>query len=266
MKQLAISFLLILFTLMGRDQIAISQAMKSSNSKCDPLINERLSDYFERSQEKPAQIINNVDNPGLRESKTKTIKIGNHTVEWIDKVGLRDRESSVKINGDLILLKDKKSVNSADGSETLELNFVGRWDQIKLYQLYNQEIIGIAMSAEMCTGLMCSVGAELLYDVKTKAKTFFGTFRVNSEVKLFRFPNEEAYYYVSKNFSGDPHTETSPAVVTYELRRLDSDGTFQIQKKPKSGNYFIKHTTFPAKEQKIDSLEQNWIEKFDQSG
>lgn len=237
--------------------------MEATQPDCDPHIHERLQFYFGRNEVEPAQIINNTDkDPGAWKSRTQKIVIGNHTVEWIDKVDKRTSESSVRINGDLVTLKDKLSVNAADGEQKIDMYVVDQWDQIKLYKLYDQEIIAITMSPRMCTGLMCSVGAQLYYDVKTKQKTFLGTYQTNfREAKLYRFANGEANYVVSTKVDGDPHGGSTSAV-TYELYKVGSKGDIQIQKNPAGVNYFIKHTMFPETESKPDQIIQNWIEEI----
>jgi hypothetical protein len=121
---------------------------------------------------------------------------------------------------------------------------------------------------------MCGVSAQLLYDVKTRSTTFFGSFRTDFDVRFFRYGQDDTPYYVTKNFDGDPHGVTTPAVVSYELYKLKSDGQFLIQKDETGKPYSIKHTTFPdmeikgeevvaRKELKDDELEQNWIKKVE---
>ena len=261
MNNLVLPLFLTLLSLSCASQTNSTQTKEATRPNCDPYIHERLQFYFGRNEVEPAQVINKTEKyPGAWDSRTQKITIGNHTVEWIDRVDKRNSKSSVGINGDLIALKDKQSVNAVDGSKNMGMNVVGVWDQIKLYKLYDQEIIAITMSPRTCTGLMCSVGAQLYYDVKTKQETFFGTYQTNfREAKLYRFANGEANYIVSTNFDGDPHGGSTSAV-TYELYKLGPRGDIQIQKNPAGVNYFIKHTMFPETESKPDQIEQNWIE------
>lgn len=179
----------------------------------------------------------------------------------------------MRINGDLITLWDKTTTNMPEGGNKFTLDMVGEWDQIKLFNLYNQTIIAISMRPRQCTGLMCGVGEQLWYDVKTNQKTYFGTYRTDSDARLFRFANKETFYVVSTNFEGDPHGVTSPAVVTYKLYSLQPDGQFRLQNNSAGVNYFIRHTRFPKMElvrdtlrlkkaSTTDKLEQNWLEKI----
>jgi hypothetical protein len=248
-----------------------SISKRGAFQECDQFIDERLRDYFDRNEVPAAQIINNVAELGRWESRVQAIKVGNHTVEWIDDVTANDSQSSVRINGELIRLNDQVTLNAPDEINKFKLDMVGQWDQIKLYEFYEQTIIAISMTPRMCTGLMCGVGAQLWYDIKSKQKTFFGTYRTDSDVRLFRFPRENAYYTLATNFTGDPHAVTTPTVVTYELYKLETNGDFRIQKNARGVNYFIKHTSFPdmeikgksvkrRKALKKDTIEQNWPE------
>ena len=270
MKIVQLFLVLSLLSICGFAQVTNK---RTSRPKCEQFIYEGLRHYFETNEERPAQIVNNTYDLELWESRTQKIVIGNHTVEWIDEVTKNSSRSSVKINGDLITLLDKTTTNKPDGDINFTLDMIGEWDQIKLFNLYNQTLIAISMRPRQCTGLMCGVGAQLWYDVKTKQKTYFGTYRTDSDVKLFRFTNEEAFYVVSTNFEGDPHGVTRSSVVKYELYKLQSNGQFQIQKNQAGVSYFIKHTSFPdmelvrstVKSRKVriaDSLEQNWLEKI----
>ena len=241
---------------------------------CGPSVAERLQNYFDNEEIRPTQVVNNIEDTGAWKSKTSTIRIGNHTIEWVDTVGRRDSESSIKIDGEMIALKDKRSTNQADGDRPIDLRDIEQWDQIKLYKLNEGDVVGITMLPRSCTGLMCGVAAQLIYDVKTKQKTYFGTFRTDDETRLFRITSGNDYYYVSKNFNGDPHGLTSPQVITYELFKREKSGRFVVQKNAAGEKYYIRHTVFPdmefkggdvvpKKELSPDTLEQNWIEKIE---
>src|SRR5829696_4219420 len=130
--------------------------------QCDSYVSERLDSYFIRQAVQAAQIINNADDQPNR-SRTEIIKIGPHTVEWVVQNEGRESSVSVRINGDLITLNDKQSVNLANSDQRLSMNVVGEWHQVKLYKLHEREIIALTMRPAMCTGLMCSVGAQLYY-------------------------------------------------------------------------------------------------------
>lgn len=264
---------LLALSLLSNSQTSDVPTRANQDALCGPSVSERIRKYFDGEEIRPTQIVNNTGDLGRWKSKTSTIKIGDHTIEWIDKVGKLTEESSVKIDGELITLKDKKGVNNADEDRPISFDSVGQWDQIKLYKLYDLDVIGITMGPRSCTGLMCGVSAQLMYDVKTKQKTYFGTFRTDDETRLFRFTNENDYYYIAKNFDGDPHGDTAPQVITYELYKREPSGKFVVQKNATGEKYYIKHTiltdmefdgdkVIPNKDLLPDKLELNWIKKI----
>lgn len=239
---------------------------------CGPTVNERLTTYFELHEKPPAQIINNTEDSGRWESKVQLIKIGDHVIEWTDKVEKLSAISSVKIDDQLLTFKGEQSINEADESRKIDMEMVGEWRQIRLHKLFNREIISITAGPRSCTGLMCGVAAQILYDVNAKKATFFGTFRADEEVKLFRLTNEEVFYYLAKRFDGDPHGQER-ASITYSAYQLKSSGDFELKRDVSGKPYVIKHTYYPEvfydrvkkyrASTKSDILEQNWIEKID---
>lgn len=114
------------------------------------------------------------------------------------------------------------------------------------------------MSFLPCTGLGCNVDYFLIYDVKTKAKNFFGTFSANNELELFNFNNDDKIDYVAKTYNGDAHGLT-PIEFIYELYSMDTNGTFIAQKDKGGLKYQIIHTTFPNDTTKSDKLTEHWI-------
>lgn len=242
--------------------------------KCEPSIAERLRDHFDRYEIRPDLVVNNNEDFGAVKSKRRITTVGNFRIVWITTTTKNDVETSIRIDNETISLKDNVSLNNADGDRKINLDLVNDWDQIRLYKLGNHEIIGITLKPMMCTGLMCSVSAQLLYDVNTKSKAFFGAYQTDNEVKLFRYGQDDTPYYVAPNFNGDPHGLTTPAIVSFELYKLQSNGWFTIQNDTAGKKYFIKHTVFPdmelegdkviqKKELRADELEQNWIRKVD---
>ena len=248
---------------------------KTKPQKCDRSVKERLSNHFYQYEIRPDLIVNNNDYDfGPVESKTRTINLANHIITWITTVSKNDVGSTIKIDNETIYLQDKISINPADGEIKIEFDWVNDWDQIKLYKLGNHEIIGITLIPLNCTGLMCSVSAQLIYDVNTKAKSFFGGYQTDREIKLFRYGSDDTPYYVSRSFDGDPHGVTSPGVITFELYKIQSNGQFRIQQDAFGKKYFIKHTMFPdmeidgdtvkpKKKVQAEKFEQNWIKKID---
>lgn len=241
---------------------------------CGPSAAERIRRYFDDKEIRPTQVINNTADLGRWTPKTSTIKIGTHTIRWTDKLVKLHGEATVRIDGELIVLKNLRSLNNANGNLPIDFRAVDQWDQIKLYKISGGDAIGITMHPRICTGLMCGVAAQLMYNVKKKQTTYFGTFRTDDETRLFRITNLNDYYYVSSNYDGDPGGLTTPQVVTYELYKLQPNGKFVVQSNPAGERYFIKHTTFPdmefdgvitvqKKEIMADTLETNWINKID---
>ncbi len=268
MKTLQIAVFLILISISCFAQESVKSVQEQ---KCEPFIYERLSNYFEINEERPTHVLNNTKDPGRWRSQTQKLKIGTQSVEWIDEVTGNYSRSSIRINGDLIPLDTQKTLNAPDDDQKYTLDMVEQWDQIKLYELGDQTVVAISMLPRICTGLMCGVGIQLWYDVKTKRKTFFGTFRSDSDARLFMYPKKNTNFLVSTNFQGDPHGVTSPAVMIYNFYELQTNGSFQIKKDNNGKNFFLKHTIFPdrefsgddvvkSKERRLDCFEQNWVE------
>ncbi|HMT06554.1 MAG TPA: hypothetical protein PKA82_01015 [Pyrinomonadaceae bacterium] len=247
-----------------------STKIRNTQANCEPFIYERLRNYFEVNEVKPTQEINNTYDLGLWASKTEKIKVGEHVVEWIDVVEKTTFQASININGEKIELKDQSTANVPDEDNKFSANMADRWDTIKLYEFDDQTIIGISMSSRICTGLSCSVGIQMWYDLKSKQITFFGTFRTDGDVRLFRFPREEAIFTISTNFKGDSHGVTNPAEITYKLYKLNPDGRFTIQRNVKGQDFYIYHKIFPdrmlkgenivPRKKKCEQLKQNWLE------
>lgn len=213
-------------------------------------INDKLNRHFELYRIKPSIQINNT------EGNQTVIQLANHKIKWFDK----DDETKIKIDNDLFTLKDQATLNIVHyGKDTVD--FANNWDEIKLYKHNDKEYIGIRMSFAPCTGLGCSVEYFLIYDVETKTKNFFGTFRTDDELELFDFSNDDKVDYVSKTYSGDAHGST-PIEFIYELYSMDPKGHFREQKDSNGLTYQIKHITFPSDTTKTDELTERWITKL----
>ncbi len=204
---------------------------------------EKLNNYFDLYKLTPSIVVNNIDNDNV------LAEIGNHKIKWIDS----DDETKIKIDDDLFSFKDELSFNDKS-----RIDFVNNWDQIQLYKFNGKEIIIIRMSFYPCNGLGCSADYFLFYDVSSKGKSYFETFRTNREIELFNFNNDDKIDYVSKTFKGDYHDAT-PIETIYELFSLEKDGKFKLQKDKKGLKYQIKITTFPEKLNKIDEYSEYWI-------
>ncbi len=244
-------------------QQAETATVQTTSPVNEPYIYERLHYYFSRNEIRPSQIINNLNYDGWKPG-TETIRIGANTVKWTKKVDKNALTASVSINGNLIDLDSKKSFNNADGENKIDLAMVGNWDQIKLYRVHDQEVIAISVTPVSCTGLMCSVAAQLFYDLRTKEASFFGSYRTDLGATLFQLTGGNENYFVATNFSGDPHGGSISAV-NYELYKLLPNGKFQVQKNAKGQNFYIKHTRQPEKLNgaKDDLLEMTWVSPID---
>ncbi|RAV99157.1 hypothetical protein [Pseudochryseolinea flava] len=120
------------------------------------------------------------------------------------------------------------------------------------------KVIPAVINFGPCVGLGCSVSYFLIYDVATKSKNFFGTFRNNESLELFDFLNDSKVDYVSKTFNGDAHG-SSPMEFIYELYSREANGNFTEQKDDNGRAYQIKHITYPNDSTKTEELEEHWI-------
>jgi hypothetical protein len=213
-------------------------------------INNKLKQHFELYRIKPSIEINNT------EGNQTDIQLANHNIKWFDK----EDETKIKIDNDLFTLKDKVTLNIVH-YEKDSVDFANNWNEIKLFKQNDREYIGIRMSFAPCTGLGCSVDYFLIYDVKTKAKNFFGTFRTDNELELYNFNNDDKIDYVAKTFNGDAHGLT-PIEFIYELYSMGTNGQFKEQTDNNGLTYQIKHTTFPNDTTKTDELTEHWITKI----
>jgi len=228
----------------------------------------RLETHFERYELKPLQTIDSRDLPEQPGPLGQLVNIGSHRVEWVTEFDTKDvRSLSLRINGDQIPIAGEMTKNQIDEDDRQDAGWANDIWRIRLYKLNDRELIGIEMIQRSCTGLSCSVGVQLLYDLKTKKQNYFGTFRTDSEIRLFRFAGKGQYYYVSK--SCDCINADGKYIVTYNLYRMNPDGDFVSRNAPKQKPYFIRHSFYPAEfepytgrvipPKEPDKLEHNWI-------
>ena len=228
----------------------------------------RLGAHFERYKVAPVMTIDSQDSTYEPDSPRQLIKIGSHQVEWLtdlDDRGVSTR--ALRINGVLIPLEGEKTLNQVDENGSEDVGWVNDWWQIRLYKLDDRELLGIEMNQSGCTGLGCSVSIQLVYDLKTKKRNYFGTFRTDSEIRIFRFAGENEYFYVSR--SCDCVNASGEYVVTYNIYKMRPDGEFVIQNAPNGKPYFIRHSFYPAETEPYtgrvippkepDKLEHGWI-------
>ena len=215
-------------------------------------VERKLKYYLYGREIKPAVIVNNI------EHNQKLINLENIKIKWIRS----EKEIKVSINGDILALKDKSSINNVDDSGRTLGNIVDNWNEIKLFKINDRKLIGINMGSEFCTGLMCSYSFYLIYDLKTKSSNFFGDFRTGIEMKLYDFENNGTIDFLSttNDFTNTPRLETKH---TYNFYTLDEKGTFRLQKDNSQNPYFIKRVFSSNNESEIEhKFEQHWIEEI----
>ena len=211
---------------------------------------EQIQRYLNKHRLTPSIIVNNT---GYEQT---SILLGTHHIAWIFKNG----KVSVQIDKDRFYLDDEVTLNSVHDEDVDSVNFANSWDQIQLFRYKATEIIGIRFSYQPCTGLGCSVDYFLIYDVATKTKNFFGTFRTDNELALFDFRNDAQPDYLSKTFRGDPHGATAMAFIT-ECYTRKADGRFIRQLDTQGVPYEVRLTTFPNDPTKHIAYLQHWFEK-----
>ena len=230
----------------------------------------QLERHFARYELKPVKVIRKHPDPS-KSSRSKSILIGRHKVEWINEVDPKGiNRATVRINGDTIKLKGDQTINAID-EKTQDTEWVNDWWQMRLYRIADREFLGIEMNQSGCTGLGCSVSIQLVYDFKSKKRNFFGTFRTDSTVRLFDFTAQGDLFYVAK--SCDCLNASGEQIVRYTLYRLKGDGAFEIVNDEKGKAYFIRHSHFPKEiepytlratpPKKPDELTHNWIRSIE---
>lgn len=222
-------------------------------------IEKRFEKYLSKYEIKPLVIIKNESDGGRNEGK-EVIKISANKFTWFHSL----KENKIKINDDLISLENKSSLNTADDGQKIDGYMLNNWDEVKFYNVKGRKLITISMYHDFCTGLMCSVGFYLVYDLQTKSKNFFGTFKTDSRLALYDFERDETVDYLSKTYKSNCCLNNATNIQNiYNLYKLNKKGKFGLQRDAKRNPYFIKRTfdadTYVELETKF---KQNWIEKI----
>jgi hypothetical protein len=220
-------------------------------------VKERLEYYFLGTELKPWYIVNNID-PFKEKSD---ITVGGHRITWKWSDA---EETKIDIDGDVFSLSGKLSLNELeDGGGTREVDFGNVWDQLKLYDLDGRQLIGISIGNHPCTGTGCGVTFFLVYDLKTKSKSFFGSYRIDREFKLYDFGNDGTIDFLSATYSGGSDGVAKEIENIHELFTMDESGTFKLQKDKNGKKYFLKRTfkaeTYKELEKKFVN---NWVEEI----
>lgn len=229
----------------------------------------QLGKYLRLREFKPSVLINNQED-GWKRQKYQKFDLNGQIVEWFDESSDTRSDVRLVINKENIPLLAGKTVNRPEGDQHFDLDMFDGWEQIRLYEIDDQKLIGIELAPKSCTGLSCSVGMQLWYELNTKRVTLFGTFKTDSEPRLFQFDRDAAITFLSTNFDGDLHNSNGPITITYTPYFLLKDG-FTAAKDRQNKEYFIKHTYYPDAEilnghwvpkkgLPADTIEQNWFE------
>lgn len=221
------------------------------------LVEKTIENYLLSHEIKPLLVINNEFDDAHIE-KVKKIKVANHKITLFYSL----ETFKLKIDGDLITLKDKVSLNEATDNGKIEGDIVNKWYKIKLFKAQGRELIGIEMGQDFCTGLMCSVSFFLVYDLNTKSQNYFGDFRIDNELKLYDFRNDGTIDFLATNndFTYTPGFEITHV---YNFYTLDKKGVFQLQRDKNNKPYFIKRVFSSDNDEEFDNkFEQNWIEEI----
>lgn len=159
-------------------------------------VEENLKYYFRGREIKPAIIVNNIYDSMLKEGD-EVINISNYKVVRTHS----SKETKIKIDDDIFSLKDQKTLNVVNDNKE-NVDFANDWDQIKLFEFGDRKLIGISMVNNPCTGIGCRVMFYLIYDLKTKNKSFFGTYRflLDREFGLFDFGNDGTLDFLSGTY------------------------------------------------------------------
>lgn len=229
------------------------EEVKSKPIQTAKSIEEKLKYYFYGREIVPSIIVNNT------EREQTEIKLENSKIKWIRG----EKETKIKINGDIFSLKNQKTLNDVSGKGKDDVDFADNWEQIKLYRFGDRELNGISMGNEHCTGIGCRVAFQLIYDLKTKSKTFFGTYRIEREVSLYDFRNDGTLDYLGKTYGGGSDGVIKEIINLYKLYTMDEKGVFHLQLDKNQKPYFMKRTFEPESyEETNDKFEANWIEEI----
>lgn len=222
-------------------------------------VEENLKYYFRSREIKPSIIVNNVTDSMLKDGD-EVINISNHEVVWTHS----DKETKIKIDDDSFSLKNQKTLNIVE-TEKGDVDFTDDWDQIKLFEFGDRKIIGISMMSTPCTGIGCRVMNYLIYDLKTKNKNFFGTYRfaLDREFGLFDFGNDGTLDFLSGTYDGKSEGIGTEFSNIYQIFSMDDKGVFHLQTDNKGKSYFMKRFYKEDDYEEIDKkFEHYWIEEI----
>lgn len=221
----------------------------------EDLSEDDMTNSFYEYEIKPYYIVNNVDFNSRNNSdkKNEELIVSGHMIQWINY----NDEITVQIDGTAVPLKNEITLNQSWGIGNDSVNFVNRWDRMTYFKYFDQEILGIGMTADPCNGTGCSVCFHLLYDLKKRKASFFAVFRTDFDIKLYDLKNNGDVSYISRNYDDlyDELTGYQGIVITYNLYMMDGSGNFVLQKNAGNEAFYIKHVT----DSTGSKIEENWI-------
>lgn len=228
----------------------------SQNKTHKNSISARIGKYLNSHELKPQIVIQNKD----IDSFQSEVEVAKHKIKWI--YNENDNEVKLQIDNELFSLKDKITLNETEDEQKDSINFFNNWDEINFYKIGERELIGIRMFYYQCVGLGCSVDYYLFYDLKTKTKNFFGTFKTGRDMKLYNF-GVNRIDYVSKTFIEIGYGVDKPISHLYNLFSIKDNGEFEIQKDKNGKLYFLKRFFDINNEKESQKkFQQNWIGKI----
>ncbi len=222
-------------------------------------VEENLEYYFRGREIRPAFIVNNISDSMLKD-REEVINISSHKIVW----NFSFKETKIKIDDDVFSLKNQKTLNILDGDKE-DVDFANDWDQIKLFELGDRKLIGISMVNSPCTGIGCRVMFYLIYDLKTKSKSFFGTYRflLDREFGLFDFGNDGTLDFLSGTYDDGNDGKGIEFKNIYQIFTMDEKGIFHLQTDNMKKSYFMNRIYKEDDYEEIDEkFEHYWIEEI----
>jgi len=235
--------------LISSNVVLISDASASNGMTDSTMLTSVMwNEYLSSGEYKPRAIIyNSYDYPSK-------IRIDKHKIDWIKS----EEGAKVRIDGKTIVLKGKSTINNIRDSIKDDVDFANDWEELRIYNYNEREIILIKMNFQPCSGTACSVHYFLLYDVTRKCENFFGSFYGNDDIRLYDFQNDDKVDFVAQTFI-DRTSENGSITFIYELYSMNKNGRFEAMKNADGSNVRCVNTAFLNDSTGKDSFIQNWI-------
>jgi len=213
-----------------------------------------LGDYFSSHEITPSIILNN----DIKDDQ-HGVQLGKHWIKWLAS----ETETKISIDDDKFSLRNEVTLNDVWDHTDSVGSFANRWNEMKLYRINGREIILISMGYFPCSGIGCSVYYDMVYDVETGNKSFFGTFRSYFGSALYNFNSRYDLEFLASTYA-EGGKEASQGIFTYTIYSMDKDGRFVQEKDSIGSPWQLIHTTFPKDSTLADTLIQgHWFERPD---